>query len=751
MHPLCKVARRETVTSRLRGKKHMSMNEPHKELKMGSNECKRRKIKCNGETPCLRCGNLSLQCVYEANCCSSGFKDTEEFRRMNAHIQSLQEQVDNLYANLNVLLSRSDGKTFSNPNLDVYPQNVSQEPSSLSTPYQRPVSSPESRARPLQFRGHTTSAFSFDVANSSLQTMGITNLQAMAATQSTFGPDEEGTMAENEPSHSPQAADRDSGLQATTRSLKDPLWSLSREEVIRLCRVYDDEVGLMYPMLDIDKTIAKANRLFDFMEAAARTGLLREEIDRGDAFHDDDSNILKMVLAASLTLVGGGYSEMGSRLFESVRIVSESRLWQPVNMKGLMLLVIVAQYYFHLDDESQAYRITGLAARLCFELGLHRRDSLTKAFTTEDEIFWAVRLFWSIYQLDRRWSFGTGMPFAIQDDDIDPLLPQPDARTPYLAAMVPYGRIASKAWKTIMAFESAGSEVRKDEIEFLDYQIEKWRASIPEILRYQHHDTHVDQEVPQRGNQRLQIILYLRANQLRTMIYMPVLHSATSLFEHRRLAQTVVDVAKETIKALTNLNQTTDIYRTQQISFNYFLVSALAVLFLAVAHAPLEFNRQVRDEFYQALDLVKGFSTKSHISRRLWKTIRGLKEIGPKLGVVSRQGLPDIDDPHSSAAVAMAGLAGHQVDELAVFPPSHDHNSLGSSPMNGQQMSYELTNLFEAAGEYNGMMPSNVPVSGVSGFAGEARDTSRGYGGMPGMSGLYGNEEEFARIMRQCF
>ncbi|KAJ8608667.1 hypothetical protein MRB53_039551 [Persea americana] len=33
-------------------------------LTVVSNECKRRKIKCNGETPCKRCGNLSLDCVY---------------------------------------------------------------------------------------------------------------------------------------------------------------------------------------------------------------------------------------------------------------------------------------------------------------------------------------------------------------------------------------------------------------------------------------------------------------------------------------------------------------------------------------------------------------------------------------------------------------------------------------------------------------------------------------------------------------
>lgn len=37
----------------------------------------------------------------------------------------------------------------------------------------------------------------------------------------------------------------------------------------------------------------------------------------------------------------------------------------------------------------------------------------------------AVRVFWSVYGLDRRWSFGTGMPFAMQDSDIDWSLPEP--------------------------------------------------------------------------------------------------------------------------------------------------------------------------------------------------------------------------------------------------------------------------------------------------------------------------------------
>ena len=62
---------------------------------------------------------------------------------------------------------------------------------------------------------------------------------------------------------------------------------------------------------------------------------------------------------------------------------------------------------------------------MCFEMGLHRREVLIKTFRSGDDYSWGVKLFWSIYILDRRWSFGTGMPFAIQDADIDPLLPEP--------------------------------------------------------------------------------------------------------------------------------------------------------------------------------------------------------------------------------------------------------------------------------------------------------------------------------------
>ena len=74
-----------------------------------------------------------------------------------------------------------------------------------------------------------------------------------------------------------------------------------------------------------------------------------------------------------------------------------------------------------------AYRHTGFAARGVLEMGLHRRSTWVRKsgnFPGDLERTWAIKLFWCIYCLDRRWSLGTGLPFAIQDADMDVELPE---------------------------------------------------------------------------------------------------------------------------------------------------------------------------------------------------------------------------------------------------------------------------------------------------------------------------------------
>lgn len=83
-----------------------------------------------------------------------------------------------------------------------------------------------------------------------------------------------------------------------------------------------------------------------------------------------------------------------------------------------------AIWHFHSGDEGLAWRVIGVTARLCIELGLHRAETYMK-INDEQERLAAMKLFWSIYVLDHRWSIGTGMSFALQDADIDKNMPTP--------------------------------------------------------------------------------------------------------------------------------------------------------------------------------------------------------------------------------------------------------------------------------------------------------------------------------------
>lgn len=93
-------------------------------------------------------------------------------------------------------------------------------------------------------------------------------------------------------------------------------------------------------------------------------------------------------------------------------------------------------YYFHSDEELLAWRTIGLAVREALEMGLHRRKSLFDNFEDLESRRLATRVFWCVYVLDRRWSFGTSLPFALADRDIDPGLPEP-ASTAFLLPFLP--------------------------------------------------------------------------------------------------------------------------------------------------------------------------------------------------------------------------------------------------------------------------------------------------------------------------
>ena len=748
-------------------------------IAIACNECKRRKIKCNGEQPCQRCGNLQLECIYAQNCCSSTFKDSQEYKNMNNQIHALQEQVNTLWQGVNALRTALGHDSLphqqdiiSTSNNDAQPEAAAQPNTYVDPALNRNLSSPQQ----TKYQGPTSAQYNFDLARSSLQSMGITTTDD--ALESTL----QSTQSELTSPHN--------SASFTLHPSVAPIREISKDEALRLCRVYEDEMGLMYPILDMNRISQYATLMFALGDAVERSQNISVTGGHHEPPPDADMEILKLVMANALVAESGGRSQLALRLFSSCTRRTDVSLSEDVTVKNIQLMTLVSMYLFHSDQETRSWRMIGVAARLCIELGLHRSETYTTLFSSDDERDAALRLFWSVYVLDKRWSLGTGMVSALTESDIDSKLDKPHASSPYLTCMVDYSKIGSQVWKSFGNKEATEGTFDRSGADYLNYQVLQWYKKIPNFLKYVG-PRHADYDVfhgrdsgaaPQgRALYRLQVILYLRANLMRILIHRPVLHSAVQMLssDHSPYAQKVVGIAKDSIRTLSSINQNSDIYRTQQMCFNYFLVSALAVLFLAVAHAPNQYATACRDEFYMALELTRGLSAQSAVSERLWKTVKGLKEIGPKLGLYQRQqdtvsnghrssqsfndSVHNHHDAASSAAMAMAGLrAGRPVDENDFFAvtPSNPVPSASNRYGNGENridnvnptspngMADDLMSLFEAAGAFAGP-PANGSAYSTDNRAQVAAMSATPGGTGMGMAG--GHEDDFGRIMRELF
>ncbi|KAG5808881.1 hypothetical protein H9Q74_006451 [Fusarium xylarioides] len=175
-------------------------------------------------------------------------------------------------------------------------------------------------------------------------------------------------------------------------------------------------------------------------------------------------------------------------------------------------------YYFHAGEELLAWRSIGIAARQALEMGLHRKRSLLDNFKDTDSRRLATRVFWCVYVLDRRWSFGTSLSFALVDKDVDPELPKPDEEYLYLQCMVGYGQLCSKIWEAIPPFGSASQTIPDDTAAILDLKTQDWLDSIPPHLRLRHPRLGLAPRAQPRLPHRLRALLYLRGNYARITV-----------------------------------------------------------------------------------------------------------------------------------------------------------------------------------------------------------------------------------------
>ncbi|KAF5686679.1 hypothetical protein FDENT_5682 [Fusarium denticulatum] len=399
------------------------------------------------------------------------------------------------------------------------------------------------------------------------------------------------------------------------------------------------------------------------------------------------------------------------------------------------------------SEELLAWRSIGIAARQALEMGLHRKRSLLDNFKDTDSRRLATRVFWCVYVLDRRWSFGTSLSFALVDKDVDPELPKPDEEYLYLQCMVGYGQLCSKIWEAIPPFGSASQTIPDDTAAILDLKTQDWLDSIPPHLRLRHPRLGLAPRAQPRLPHRLRALLYLRGNYARILIYRHHLMSTASIAANPQNAWLVVDIAQDTIQVLVHLHATTDIYKRQQNVFNYFLLSALAVIFLAVCHAPEIFSVPCKRTFSDGVELVRGLSRHNIVSKRLWKSIRGMIPRMNTFGFPQNgeDGEPRKDDENGATSEQTVPQVDVNAEEhVPMAMPVNEAFSFGdmmfgdtdvaNSVPDMFQMSESLLNLFNAFGEGQQFLhpvPSTFSEEGEYAIAAEqGKDISMRFQGL---------------------
>ncbi|KAB8207905.1 hypothetical protein BDV34DRAFT_223102 [Aspergillus parasiticus] len=668
-----------------------------KYTQVACNECKRRKLKCSGEPTCSRCARDGVPCIYtpSAYALSNAASSVEEphDEGVSARFQSVDRQIESLQREMRAMAARLRELESSSPSN-----------SNANNPTPRPASIVSSQA-----------------ANTGLQRIMNRPMSPyhVGPTSAEFGltarrkPSEDDDEFESTAAPSPIAAP-DADL-----ATDDPLGNLGQTEALRLVTVYENTVGLMYPCVDLDSMRAY---IVDFFRDDSRQILSSEE---QDWFFARDVEVLKIILAIALLTESHGRSERAAVLAESVEDRFATRVNIPeVDMKELLILTLLSIFHSYRDDEVISWRCIGMACRGSMQLGLHCQETWYRTggvFPGELQWTWASRLFWCIYVLDRKWSFGTGLPFAIQDTDMDTNLPEPGTATPYLTCMISYARLSGKIWGLVVGWGSRSRAATSDYCSYLDFQVQQWIQSIPQELRFDPSRQSSPDSVQNDNMMMLQVLLALQANQLRILVYRQNLLSSESIETNVSGASIAVETAKSTIHMLDYFTRVSDIYFQRPEPFNYFLISALAALFLAVFHAPTRFSNVCRAEFYAAVDMVRKSSTRARTSRRLQKIIRSLKLIKLNVGKSPyKHGQP----PENLGKVLSRFSHGqHDSNQSTVSQspllPSHQHQPSGiptpqpsaslwsvSSPPSTAPVNYgntddscdDLTSFFEMAG-----------------------------------------------------
>jgi len=126
------------------------------------------------------------------------------------------------------------------------------------------------------------------------------------------------------------------------------------------------------------------------------------------------------------------------------------------------------------------------------------------------------------------------------------------------------------------------------------------------------------------------------SNQLKINIYKHNVFSPNSIAQNPYFSHKAISCASDTIRVCSNLQKTSPMYKLQAVHYNFFVLSAVAVLYLAVRNAPMRFNNASWD-ILMGLEVLKTCCSSGMASQRIYEKVQALENAMTGLGCNSMQ------------------------------------------------------------------------------------------------------------------
>ncbi|KAH8812522.1 hypothetical protein F5884DRAFT_750829 [Xylogone sp. PMI_703] len=485
-------------------------------------------------------------------------------------------------------------------------------------------------------------------------------------------------------------------------------------EVARLLSLYDDMVGTVFPVLTLEEQLQKAREIYELIDATFTPDPMDSTGPEPRSISKEDVDILKIQLCIALLgeVEVEGQHEASLELYNSLQPESTNGIRSShYNLKGLIFDFLICVYYYFRHEWRPAWRTTCNLCQKILELGMNKPKVLNKYFPGHDDHALAITLVWSIFVLDQQLSYALGLP-AITQNRFDLEFPL-ETRAFYLRAMIEYARLGSKACDCLYGEESTEPGVVNEwmeSLQFYQFRLRQWQQNVATELELLHGgDEH------NRGICLIRALIHLRSNQLHILTTRPLLRCSADTMLYRHIWTSTVEAACSMVHILCDLNNKYNIYYLQQAQLNYFLVSALGVLFLDLtltqsqsndSHSPDLLEQpmnhsptipgKVQQSVLVALYLLCKHTASYQTTKNMWNHVASLSRRLIKVGALPQALLSSgwTSDPVSDFWNFTSDLSDLEYRPQAENQP-YDHNSFdATSWLNIPLFEEEFPNLF---------------------------------------------------------